>query len=134
MTAYPPLECSVIVFRGFLRGRAYSPTAGLKPPAFMRRLADKTGLSVNFSTEQVVRYMQCDVVYSLHVGWIRDIDNGSVLDVVQNRDDHANITGLPDFDNSDDFRKEYMAREMIRIASPHYSRIEAGQRQAVPLL
>jgi hypothetical protein len=99
----------------------WSPSDGLKPPAFLRELKDQTGISVNMSAQQVLSYRDCDVIYSLHVGWVRDIDGGNVLDVIQNRRDHANITGLPPHDDDDLLFKEHLARELIKIARPDTS-------------
>lgn len=76
----------------------------------MRKEKEEKGLSVNIAAvcspqECANRFSKCNAVISLHVGTVRDLG----LDVVQDKQNHANITGIP-------YREDDLA-EAERLAS-----------------
>lgn len=93
--ASPPanLPCGFIVYRAIRRGWVVEHTGELATIAFIRRLSDTDGLSVNTVSVEGARNttQRCFAVVSLHVGRVRNLG----LDVVPDQPDHANITNLP---------------------------------------
>lgn len=97
MIVYQALPCNTIIYRA-MRNRSWLNRGEgvVSPAAFVRRLNDRDGLSVNLATVCTVEEVRhklttCHGVISLHVGRIRDI----ALDVQQDSYDHANIVGIP---------------------------------------
>jgi hypothetical protein len=103
---FPPLLCNEIIYRlprnkGWIDRKTYK----VSPGAFLlRKHLNEIGVSVNISTLpkdcmerfkcedllSLARKFGCKEIISLHVGRVRDLG----LDVIQDRLNHANITGL----------------------------------------
>jgi hypothetical protein len=92
---FPPLPCNKIVYRSLTKRRWINEDTGqILPSAFhLRKDKLEIGVSVNVISPQdcVKIFNKCTIVASLHVGRVRDLG----LDVVQDKDNHANIIGLP---------------------------------------
>jgi hypothetical protein len=114
---FGPLECATIVFRALRRAADLDRVAKrINSGAFLRRRAtDPTGLSVNYNCQ--ARECGQDLkkrhgVATLHVGHIRSLE----LDVVSDAPTHANITGVPIRDESDQVSIDRAERLADRLA------------------
>jgi hypothetical protein len=97
---FAPLPCNAIVYRALKKRKWINEDTGqILPDAFLLR-KDEVGISVNIATvcspqECASRFNRCNAVASLHVGRVRDLG----LDIIQNKPNHAYITGLPQEDD-----------------------------------
>ncbi len=97
LSEFAPLSCNAIVYRAIMKKRWLNEDTGqvLKEAFFLRKVRNETGVSVNIaavcSPQDCAEKFRCNAVASLHVGHVRDLG----LDIIQDRPNHANITGLP---------------------------------------
>lgn len=94
---FPALECSVIAFRAIQCADHIKPES-IHWRAFVVKQSDTTGVSVSLTTENCGDDLPVQPigVASVHVGKTRDINiDGIALNVEQDANTHANITGLP---------------------------------------
>ncbi len=117
--AFPAiLLCDTLVFRA-LRPGWISEDHVIHSQAFTLR-PNENGLSVNNNCENATRSLKSlKAVTSLHVGKVRD----AKADVIPDRRDHAEITGLPDL--SDDAETERMATALLRNARLAWHRLRS---------
>lgn len=117
---FPPLKDDDIVIRAMTNRAGYHPKYGLRLGGFLLRESDKSGLSVRFTMESVRKNIPGYIAACrLVVGEIRSIhypDLPPGLDVIQDKIDHANITGLPPYDTRSEIQNEYLAGELLKIA------------------
>lgn len=132
------LFCNDILYRPIIDKRWFNKETGeILDTAFRRKKSDKEGLSVNiaknYSVQQCIDtndYRECFAVGTLHVGKIRDLG----LDVVPDAPHHANIKGLPAYDEvgpEHDARREYLANELLKQFRPvwHSDKIPRRSRK-----
>jgi hypothetical protein len=109
---FAPLPSDAIVYRALIKKRWVNEDTGevLPDAFFLRKEKGEIGISVNIATvcspeDCAARFIKCRFVASLQVKAVRDLG----LDIVQDKHNHANITGLP-------YREDNLA-EAVRLAS-----------------
>lgn len=94
---FPALECSTCVYRA-IQCDDHIKSASIHWRAFVVKQNDTEGVSVSLTQENCGDDLPIAPVgiASVHVGRTRDVDvEGLTLDIEQDTDTHANITGLP---------------------------------------
>lgn len=127
------LENDCLLYRAVLKPSHIDKQTGtLTKGAFLRRgpkengtLRDTQGLSVMLAeyctVDNIRARFDVNGIGELSVGEVRDAapTDETYLDVIRDKVDHANITGLPEY-GEDVFRAENLASELARRCIPIY--------------
>jgi hypothetical protein len=98
MTTFPALPDETVMFRAVLEKSWIAKDDKLKWQTFKRMKKDTDGVSVFATVENASENLLKPFFgfASVHVGRVRKASNGNdLLDVVQDAESHANITGIP---------------------------------------
>ena len=98
MTTFAALSDETILFRAILEKSWKTRDGKLKWQTFKRRERDKDGVSVFVTPESAEENLQRPFfgVASVNVGKVRESSfEEDTLDVIQDEETHANITGIP---------------------------------------
>lgn len=130
---WPTLSSESELYRAVIKPNHFE-NGQITHKAFLRRsphpetgeIRDAEGLSVylkdKISVDMIIlRWKKCVAVGYLTVGNVRNLEADPPLDVIQNKENHANITGLPAY-GENDFMAENFASELAKICVCVYQR------------
>jgi|SRR6266853_509212 len=116
-----PFPCHFFVYRIIAYPFWIRPDGRLNPAIFFRKRKDVDGVSVSTTVQAGLERMTRKVygALSLHVGWVRNIDELDVIRHPPSNENHAVITDLPysDSDSDNEIKEaERLARRLLEIA------------------
>lgn len=116
MTTFPALTDETVMFRAVLEKSWIAKDGGLKWQTFKRMRKDTDGVSVFNTVENAKETLLKPFfgIASVQVGRVRESSEGAdLLDVIQDAESHANITGIPYIYDKPDTEQELLKDKMI---------------------
>jgi len=127
MGDFPPLQSESIVFRAIIYDNLIKKDGSVRWQAFKPREKDVDGVSVAFTVQDAVSQFSDPIfgMMSVQVGRVREIAYQNItLDVIQDEDTHANITGIPYIWNLAGEEKitledimQYLCNQIVKLAA-----------------
>ena len=126
MGDFPPLPSESIVFRAIIYDNLIK-NGSIRWQAFKPREKDTDGVSVAFTVQDAASQFSNPIfgMISVHVGRVREISyQDIILDIIQDEETHANITGIPYVWNVEGDGKirledimQYLCNQIVKLAS-----------------
>jgi hypothetical protein len=129
MADFPHLPDETVMFRAILEKSWKTADGKLKWQTFKRMKKDEDGVSVFKTTEDAQENLTRPFFgfSSVHVGLVREASHESdILDVIQDTETHANITGIPYIYDKSEAEQNSLNDKMIflcRRIAEHAARI-----------